>query len=45
MLGGDGWEGEHSYRKGGGVRGLMDSKPGKGITFIFFKYSFIVHLY
>jgi len=25
---------EHPYRRGGeGVRGLMDRKPGKGITF------------
>jgi len=26
--------GEHPYRRGGGgVRGLIDRKPGKGITF------------
>jgi len=29
-----GWGGEHPYRRGrGGDRGLMDRKPGKGITF------------
>jgi len=28
----DGGE-EHPYRGGGGDRGLMDRKPGKGITF------------
>jgi len=34
VLMGSGWGGEHLYRRGGGgVRRLMDRKPGKGITF------------
>jgi len=33
-LAGGGWGGEHPYRRGeGGVRGLMDRNPGKGIAF------------
>jgi len=31
---GGGWGGEHPYRRGGGgVRGMLAQKPGKGITF------------
>jgi len=31
---GEGWGGEHPYRRGGaGVRGMLAPKPGKGITF------------
>jgi len=31
---GGGWGGEHPYRRGGGgVRGMLAPKPGKGITF------------
>jgi len=31
---GRGWGGEHPYRKGGGgIRGMLAWKPGKGITF------------
>jgi len=31
---GGGWGGEHPYRRGGGgVRGMLARKPGKGITF------------
>jgi len=30
---GGGWGGEHLYRRGGGVRGMLAWKPGKGITF------------
>jgi len=34
MVMGGGWGGVHLYRRGGrGVRGLMDRKLGKGITF------------
>jgi len=30
---GGGWGGEHPYRRGGGgVRGMLARKPGKGIT-------------
>jgi len=29
---GGGWGGEHSYRRGGGVRGMLAWKPGRGIT-------------
>jgi len=30
---GEGWGGEHPYRRGGeGVRGMLARKPGKGIT-------------
>jgi len=30
---GGGWGGEHPYRRGGGgVRGMLAQKPGKGIT-------------
>jgi len=30
---GGGWEGEHPFgRGGGGVRGMLARKPGKGIT-------------
>jgi len=30
---GGGWEGEHTYiRGGGGVRGMLTMKPGRGIT-------------
>jgi len=31
---GGGWEGEHPYRRGGGgVRGMLDWKPRKGVIF------------
>jgi len=31
--GGSGWGGKHPYGRGRrGVRGLMDRKPGKGVT-------------
>jgi len=30
---GGGWGGEHPYRRGGGgIRGMLARKPGKGIT-------------
>jgi len=30
---GGGWGGEHPYRRGGGgVRGMLAGKPGRGIT-------------
>jgi len=33
-MGGGEWGGEHAYRRGErGVRGLMGTKPGKGVTF------------